>query len=94
MSADIIQFYAASGPRSSNRFKAIQVEHRALDRLAAELGSPDDWLNSAIAHLKVQSSPPHRAAGSTTVSVAALDLVLMRLEHLEDGVPDWPGNAS
>lgn len=80
--------------RSSDRLKAIHQDHANLDDLSAASGSPDEWLGTAISHLKVQTSDAvQTGSGTTTVSVAALHLVMMHLEALEMGGAAWKGNA-
>jgi hypothetical protein len=51
------------------------------DRLAAELGTPEQWRGSAISHLKAASSCP--APDGVIVCQAALHLVLDYVAHLE-----------
>jgi hypothetical protein len=53
----------------------------ALARQATELGSPDEWLETAIVTLKAASSCD--AKGGVLVSQAALHVVLAYVEELE-----------
>jgi hypothetical protein len=63
------------------RFDALHHGDADVNRLAYDLGSPDEWLASAIEHLKTASS---RATTShVRVSSAALHLVLGHVERLE-----------
>ena len=64
------------------------------NNLAASLGTPDQWRESAILHLKAASSCP--APDGVLVSQAALHLVLGYVEHLEGRlglIPDPAGAA-
>jgi hypothetical protein len=65
----------------SSRYVALRDGAADVNRLAEELGSPDEWLATAIDHLKVRSSGV--TEGSVSVSVAALYLVLGHVEELE-----------
>lgn len=89
----VISFPDAAG-RESDRLTAIHIERRKLNDLAASAGTPAEWLAAAISHLKAQTSGESRSGGSAVVSVAAIDLVLMRLEALEHGGQHWTGNAA
>jgi len=81
--------------RESDRLQAIHSDHLDLDNLAATLGSPEEWLTTAILHLKSQVSEGNGiASGVMPMSTAAVSLVLYRLEELEQrGVP-WQGHAA
>lgn len=51
------------------------------NRLAADLGDAEEWLETAIIHLKVASCSP--SPDGAVVSQAALNLVLGHMERLE-----------
>jgi len=77
--------------QESARLQAIHADRIDLDNLAADAGSPREWLATAVSHLKAQVSG--NVEGSATVSAAAVHLVLFRLEELEhDGEP-WRGDG-
>jgi hypothetical protein len=81
--------------RSSDRLAALHQELRPLAALSPEIGTPAEWLSTAISHLKVQSSAGVEAKmNAVTVSLAALHLVMMHLEAIEHGGEPWQGNAS
>jgi len=93
MSATIISFDNRA-TRESDRLKAIQSGRSALDDLAADLGSPEEWLATAINHLKAETSDRRQRDGIAVVSVAALNLVLIHLEAVECRGRPWSGNAA
>lgn len=81
--------------RESARLQAIHFDHLDLDELGAELGSPDEWLGTAILHLKAQICEGDPSmTGGVSVSIAALSLVLQRLEEIEQGGEPWQGNKA
>lgn len=77
--------------RQRQRVQALSLDHQALDKLAAETGTPEEWLTAAILHLKVHTSMQQE---TVEVSAAAVSLVLMRLEEIEHGGEPWRGNAA
>ncbi|HEX8382862.1 MAG TPA: hypothetical protein VF592_05740 [Sphingomonas sp.] len=105
MSADIIPFgrrpqtpdevlNAAAHLAEPARTDALRRHVANAMSLAVDLGGPREWTESAIVHLKEQSSG--RASGGADVSVAALHLVLGYVEHLEGrlGIIPAPGGAA
>jgi hypothetical protein len=78
--------------RESDRFRAIHCDRKDLDELAAEIGTPDDWLWTAISHLKVQTSAAiHEGRqGTIEVSSSAVTLLIAKLEELLVGGRPWP----
>ena len=60
------------------------------DMIAQGLGSPDDWLNSAIDYLKAANGEGDMA-GSVEVPRAALHLVLGYVGKLEQRLGIFPG---
>jgi len=81
--------------RESARLQAVHFEHLDLEELSADLGSPEEWLATAILHLKTQVCEGDlRMTGAIPVSVAAVCLVLLRLEELDCGSEPWRGNPS
>lgn len=74
--------------RESDRFKAVHVKHVALSAFAAELGTPDDWLITALGHLKVQLGSGDNG-GTVEVSSAALTLLIWKLEEVAFGGAPW-----
>ena len=81
--------------RESARLQAIHFDRLELENLAADLGSPEEWLTTAVLHLKSQvCEGPGAMGGSITVSTAAVCLVLQRLEELEQNGAPWKGNAA
>jgi hypothetical protein len=81
--------------RQSARLQALHFDHLDLEDLGAELGSPEEWLATAILHLKAQiCEGDPLLTGSIPVSIAAVCLVLQRLEELEQGGEPWRGNAA
>lgn len=79
------------GRRESNRLKAIHVDRAHLAELTPEMGTPDEWLWSALGHLKVQQDAAAQA-GQTSVEVsdAALTLLMAKHEELLYGGSPWP----
>ncbi len=81
--------------RESARLQAIHFDRLDLEDLAAELGSPDEWLTTAVLHLKAQICEGDPGmTGSIPVSTAAICIVLQRLEELDEGGEPWRGNAA
>ena len=80
------------GEREARRLQAVHCNRALLDQLAAELGSPAEWLATAIVHLKVQTNGIND--GTVDVSAAAVHLVLMHLEVVEHGGAPWRGGAA
>lgn len=78
-------------PGYSDRFKTLR-EGATLNDLAASLGTPEDWLHSAMEHLKLAEC--ENPGGMITVSSAAVGLLLYRIEQLEHGGEPWKGNAA
>lgn len=73
---------------SGSRLNMLHVKHPPLFDLPENLGSPDDWLHSAMQHLGLQSNGTGWNGGTVEVSKAAVSLVLMKLEQLlYDGPP-------
>jgi hypothetical protein len=60
----------------------MSAESPALFSLDRSLGSPEDWLNTAMSHLKCADSGTGWNGGTIEVSKAAVSLVLMKLEEL------------
>lgn len=81
--------------RESARLQAIHFDNLELEDLAAEIGTPEEWLTTAILHLKTRTSEGLGAmSGSISVSTAAISLVLLRLDELEQGGEPWQGNVA
>lgn len=75
------------GERESDRIKAIHIDRISPSELSASMGTPEEWLASAISHCKVQFSEA-RNSGTVEISSAALHLILMRIEQIDhDGQP-------
>lgn len=74
------------------RLARLREEGPPLDQLTSSLGTADEWLTSAIEHLKASHS--EQVGGFVRVSSAAVSLVLFRLEQLEQGGEPWGGNAA
>ena len=73
-----------SGPR----LNMLHVKRPPLFDLPENIGSPDDWLRSAMQHLSLQATGTGWDGGTVEVSKAAVSLVLMKLEELLlDGPP-------
>ena len=81
----------ATTPGYSDRFKTLR-DGATLNELAASMGTPEDWLHSAMEHLKLAQC--EQRGGMVTVSSAAVGLLLYRLEQLEHGGEPWKGNAA
>lgn len=81
-------------PRESDRLKAIHIDHLPLGKLSPEMGSPAEWLGTAISHLKVQECEAMRRGEATvTVSEAALGLLMWDWEARAVGGKPWKGNV-
>ncbi|MYL97924.1 hypothetical protein GR702_09085 [Novosphingobium sp. FGD1] len=78
-------------PGYSDRFATLR-KGATLNELAASMGTPEDWLHSAMEHLKLAGC--EQRGGQITVSSAAIDLLLYRIEQLEHGGEPWKGNAA
>lgn len=78
--------------REIGRLQAVHCDRRPLVELTADLGTPAEWLEASIAHLKAQTSGLD--SGAVDVSVAAVHLLLMHLEALEYGGEPWAGNEA
>jgi hypothetical protein len=93
---NILEFPGGQHPdeRASARLFALHFQRAQLADLSADIGTPDEWLGAAINHLKGQASGPERAMGTARVSVAAIDLVMMKVEELLHGGPAWPGGRA
>jgi len=76
----------------SDRFTTLHYQGATLNELAASLGTPEQWLDSAMSHLKCAECEQH--GGMITVSSAAVGLLLYRIEQLEHGGQPWRGNAA
>jgi len=97
MTDNVIPFEPAQRDRdelASHRFKALYLEARALDQLPPELGTPEEWLTSAIAYLKAEMSKPDYNGRTLTVSGPAVELLIWHIEALENGGTPWGGNAA
>lgn len=105
MTDNVIPFPAPSSPvdaplanvaylPDAERFDALRRHVADAMSLAVDLGSPREWTESAILHLKAQSSG--HTDGGVDVSVAALHLVLGYVEYLEGrlGIIPTPGDAA
>lgn len=82
---------AFRAPGYSDRFATLR-KGATLNELAASMGTPEDWLHSAMEHLKLAGC--EQRGGTITVSSAAVDLLLYRIEQLEHGGEPWKGNAA
>ena len=77
------------GDLADRRLVALHYEHQRLDDLAADLGTPEEWLAAAVEHLKLQTSGARRNERTTVVTTSAIDLLLIRLEQLQHGARGW-----
>lgn len=92
--SDVIPF-PINPELESARLQAIHFDHLDLEDLSAELGSPEEWLTTAILHLKAQiCEGDPLMTGQVSVSIAAVSLVLQQLEVLEQGGEPWQGNQA
>jgi hypothetical protein len=83
------------GERECDRFKAIHTDHLPQDQLASDMGTPEEWLGTAISHLKVQDCEARRQGATVaTVSTAALGLLMCDWEARAVGGKPWGGNAA
>lgn len=98
MSSDHIPDYSAGDepdPREADRFASIHDRHDDLNDLADELGTPEEWLGTAISHLKLAGCEARRDGLATvTVSLAALDLLMWDWEARAVGGAPWKGNLA
>lgn len=79
----------------SARLQAIHFDHLDLEELSADLGSPREWLTTAILHLKAQiCEGDPQMTGQVSVSIAAISIVLQRLEEFEQDGEPWQGNQA
>ena len=78
--------------REAERLKRIDYAFLSTNGLDAALGTPAEWLVTALLHLKVKTSGQPR--GTVEVSAAAIHLLIMRLEELEHGGEPWRGGAA
>lgn len=89
--SEVIQFPTASHVLSCaerERLEAFRSEGPFWfsEDEAAALGTPDEWLGSAVLYLKNETSrEDYRMQGAAYLSLAAIDAVLIRLEELEQG---------
>lgn len=98
MSADILTFPGRPEAAARDAQDAEADRNTALliasdmDELAAELGTPGEWAESAFTYLKARTN--FGADGAVKVSVAALHLVLGHVEDLEQRLGlHGPGGA-
>lgn len=66
----------------SDRFKAIHVDHLAVDEIPESLGDFEDWLDSALWHLRVQYE---NGPGTIEVARSAISLILYKFEEMAVG---------
>ena len=78
-------------PGYSDRFTTLR-KGATLNELAASMGTPEDWIHSAMEHLKLAGC--EQRGGTITVSSAAVGLLLYRIEQLEHGGEPWKGNVA
>ncbi len=81
MTARVISFPAGM---ARNRRASFDGHTADLNALAGELGSFDEWLESAVSHLRAAAGDDH--GGAIMVSRAAVQLILDRLDCLGLGV--------
>lgn len=87
MSGNVVSLFA----KESDRLQALHVDHLPLDELSLDLGTADEWLHSAMAHLKIAGCEDPFAK-TVTVSSAALSLLIWKIEELTVGGVAWhPG---
>lgn len=77
---------------ASDRLKKLHYEGATINDLAASLGTPEEWLEAAMIHLKLAAC--EQRTPKIVVSEAAVGLLLYRIEQLEHGGEPWQGNAS
>lgn len=88
---NVVSIFENYDRRESDRLQALHVDRLELDELSADLGSADEWLFSAMGHLKVAGCDDP-SAKTVTVSRAALSLLLWKVEELVyDGTAWFPG---
>lgn len=68
--------------RAGSRLHLMHTNHPPLFDLPEDLGSPDDWLFTAMEHLGLQCTGTGWVGGNINASKAAVSLVLMKLEEL------------
>lgn len=78
---NIVDFPTPDG-RAGSRLYTMHHNHPALFELSEDLGSPDDWLHTAMQHMSLQSPGTGWKGGTVEVSKAAVSLVIMKLEEL------------
>lgn len=74
--------FPAFDENSGSRLNMLHIKHPPLFDLPENLGSPDDWVHSAMQHLGLQATGTGWTGGTAEVSKAAVSLVLMKLEQL------------
>lgn len=72
-----------------DRLKALDLPIMPPTEIVLELGSREEWLATALVHLKA-TKPEFEAEGRTTVSTGALDIVIGKVEELLFGGQPWP----
>lgn len=75
---------------NSERFQKMHYDGATLNDLAASMGTPEEWLDAAMIHLKVATC--EQKTPKILVSEAAVGLLLYRIEQLEHGGEPWKGS--
>lgn len=79
----------------ADRFEHFHSKHTRLDNLPASLGTPDQWLATAVSHLKERTCAAARAGvGSVEMTASAVELLMWHVEAIEQGGTPWKGNAA
>lgn len=83
---------AEADQNSSSRLQQLHYQGATLDELSSSIGTPEEWLASAMGHLKCAVS--EQRTGIVRVASAAVDLLIWRIEELEHGGEPWKGNPA
>ena len=75
-----ILHFPDGGERESARLQVIEAGADIADFMP-EMGTADEWLGTAITHMKI-CLPCGNSAGTVTISAAALSLLVLKLEEL------------
>lgn len=83
--SNVIKFPGLDAAENQRRydamFAAIHLNAVGINALTADLGTPNEWLVAAIQHLNC-TLPPGGNGGRASVSVAAVSLLIMKVEEL------------
>ncbi|UAK25843.1 hypothetical protein [Sphingomonas nostoxanthinifaciens] len=76
--------------RESARLAALLEAEAALFSLSPAIGTPDEWLHAAMDAVRVRAQGDGWTAGSALVPLAALSIIIAKLEELLFGGKPWP----